>query len=560
MTTFYCLRACVIINCCILVKTFTVSDTITEIKTFYYRQLSKFPSTTVTIEISLSNIGWNQILHFYLFDTNSFKIDRNCSFHDPFPVQLRNENFYIPFRRDGYKYISCQSENNIRSCHGKMTIQDFKPRNVGFSLGITCRKVHNPGFNLKGLTYTITLSDMSNSTQCLPLTSHSEQDCSKFYSHTTIPNLVGHQKRSDTAHASVYRILKLVNLHNIKSPCYQHLHEFLCNVFTPKCDIFTERMVPPCRESCLDFLNGCVTHVLSISPKLRSIMPHLKSSDIYNSINCNYLPPASGSTPCFYKPVYCAAPPTINNGFKVNVSNMNTNNGFKVNVSNMNTTYPLDSIQEYVCQDEYRILENSSVTCMYSGQWSTTPVCIYNLNKNSFVGILLILIPILILTLVLLIFIHVKYTCSKKSILFQPERNKEYDAFICYDIADADHAHETIIEELEVKCDPPFKLCIHKRGFRPSYTIQWNIWHAIKNSNSAIMVMSQSCVDSIWCRDEFEGCYVENLEDPAFKLFVILMQPVETLKNMDEYMKVSLLLEHIWKRMIRNYLTKLHNI
>ena len=44
-------------------------------------------------------------------------------------------------------------------------------------------------------------------------------------------------------------------------------------------------------------------------------------------------------------------------------------------------------------------------------------------------------------------------------------------------------------------------------------------------------------MDSIWCRDEFEGCYVENLEDPAFRLFVIMMQPVDSLKNTDEYMK-----------------------
>ena len=76
-----------------------------------------------------------------------------------------------------------------------------------------------------------------------------------------------------------------------------------------------------------------------------------------------------------------------------------------------------------------------------------------------------------------------------------------------------------------------------KRDFKPSYTIKWNIWNAIKNSNSAIIVMSHSYVDSMWCRDEFEGCYVENLEDPSFRIFVIMMQQVDTLKNTDEYMK-----------------------
>ena len=316
-------------------------------------------------------------------------MDGNCSFHDPKPAQVWNENFHIPLRSDDYKYITCQSENNIRSCHGKMTIQDFEPRNVGFSLGTNCLEIHNSSFNLKGLTYNITFLDMSNSSQCLPLTSHSQKDCSKFYPYATVPNLVGHQKKSKAwrDHINTHRIITFANLYNIKMPCYQHLHELLCYIFTPKCDPDTTRMVPPCRESCLDFLNGCVIHALRVSPELRSIMTdfveELPSSDIYNSINCNYLPPVNGSTPCFYKPVFCPPPPTIKNGFKVNFSNIST-------------PYPLDSIQEYVCQDQYKMTENSTVACLYSGQWSKVPVCMHNLGRNSSVDPLPIVLPILI--------------------------------------------------------------------------------------------------------------------------------------------------------------------
>ena len=49
--------------------------------------------------------------------------------------------------------------------------------------------------------------------------------------------------------------------------------------------------------------------------------------------------------------------------------------------------------------------------------------------------------------------------------------------------------------------------------------------------------MSQDYVDSLWCKEEFEQCYVEHMKDPAFKLFVILMQPVEELEETSEYMK-----------------------
>ena len=44
-------------------------------------------------------------------------------------------------------------------------------------------------------------------------------------------------------------------------------------------------------------------------------------------------------------------------------------------------------------------------------------------------------------------------------------------------------------------------------------------------------------MDSIWCKEEFADCYIESMKDPAFRLFVILMEPVENLENLSEYMK-----------------------
>ena len=69
------------------------------------------------------------------------------------------------------------------------------------------------------------------------------------------------------------------------------------------------------------------------------------------------------------------------------------------------------------------------------------------------------------------------------------------------------------------------------------YHIKENIIEAIRNSNSAIIVLSQGFVDSIWCKEEFADCYIENMKDPAFRLFVILMEPVENLENVSQYMK-----------------------
>ena len=49
--------------------------------------------------------------------------------------------------------------------------------------------------------------------------------------------------------------------------------------------------------------------------------------------------------------------------------------------------------------------------------------------------------------------------------------------------------------------------------------------------------MSQGFVNSWWCSEEFTQCYLENMKDPAFNLFVVMRQPPETLDGISYYMK-----------------------
>ena len=49
--------------------------------------------------------------------------------------------------------------------------------------------------------------------------------------------------------------------------------------------------------------------------------------------------------------------------------------------------------------------------------------------------------------------------------------------------------------------------------------------------------MSQAFIDSVWCQEEFAQCYLETMKDPAFKIFMIIMQPVDCLDNLSEYMQ-----------------------
>ena len=119
---------------------------------------------------------------------------------------------------------------------------------------------------------------------------------------------------------------------------------------------------------------------------------------------------------------------------------------------------------------------------------------------------------------------------------FQQSRNRIYDAFVLYHF-DTDDVFvvNSLLPELEEVRN--FKLCIHSRNFTPGRNIKDNIEEAIEASSSAIIAMSQGFVDSMWCKEEFVDCYIENMKDPAFNLFVIMMQQADTLVNISNYMK-----------------------
>ena len=116
------------------------------------------------------------------------------------------------------------------------------------------------------------------------------------------------------------------------------------------------------------------------------------------------------------------------------------------------------------------------------------------------------------------------------------QRNRDFDGFVLYHFdTDDDFVVNSLLPELEE--NRKFKMCSHSRDFTPGRDIKDNIEEAIEGSNSAIIVMSQGFVDSMWCKEEFTHCYIENMKDPAFHLFVIMMQPVDTLVNISNYMK-----------------------
>ena len=49
--------------------------------------------------------------------------------------------------------------------------------------------------------------------------------------------------------------------------------------------------------------------------------------------------------------------------------------------------------------------------------------------------------------------------------------------------------------------------------------------------------MSAGFTTSRWCADEFTHCYIEHVDDPSFKLFIVVMETVKNLPDLTLNMK-----------------------
>ena len=503
----------------------TVFGEISTNTDFYYRKLSKFPSKLAILEYSIhfnfTNINvlctkgvlCKVILEIYTTE-NDQNLKFNCS-KDGFG-QLRNENLHTPLtlRDKAHRYTTCTLRNvdsDILQCEGKVTTQDYKPRHYVFSFGFSCNILNKP--SLIGLAYNFTMSGQSNETHCQPTPRDKHGlKCSEFYDFMSLPNMFGDLSLGRwTSFSWIFdSTISLALAHLPKGVCYKYMKEVFCRVLFPQCDQVTDQVINICKETCLEFLDGCAPHVKDLSKTLNSSPASLfidwrkfAGRTMFDWVDCNYLPSVKDPIPCYYKPVTCD-PPAI-------VTNARIIDGIKPN-----ETYIAKSQVEYECLNEtFQMEGNSTVTCPYSGEWDKIPRCLKAKNKSlnySDVNIISIVIPLLMIILFLLIITQLvkKSVCGRRAPV-SLKRNRAFDAFVCYNFDDdRDFVFNSILPELEDNHDPPLRMLIHDRDFIPGREITINICNAIENCNSAIIVMSQGFVDSPRCREEFTKCLAEN--------------------------------------------------
>ncbi len=238
---------------------------------------------------------------------------------------------------------------------------------------------------------------------------------------------------------------------------------------------------------------------------------------------CEFLPSqANNDTPCYYMQTECKSLPQIENAHPINQS------------LEGNLTFPARTTIVYLCNIEKHSLQgNKEVSCLYSGEWSDPPVCKAELSLMSPMFFLLCFLLIGITLLLLFGFtLWLRCTLEQNKKRNAPKRNKTFDAIVsCSFDEQHNFVVETLLPHFEEISRPPFLLNYHERDFYLGAKIMDNIQDAIENSNSAIFLICQKFIESKWCREEFERCYEESKKDPDFKLFLIMMEVVDTLEN-----------------------------
>ena len=541
-----------------------VSGTIDQNKTFFYRKLPVTPSVRATINYVISykqrsivHKGRYPLMGIYT-EFPKVNIDRHCS--KIRYAQLRNENLHPHLKVGQYRTTTCElsAGDDIVNCSGRVTVQDYIPRNFYLSFGFHCD--WQPGNSLKGLRYNITFSNQSNETNnCIGYRSLDMLGkCKTFYDKTTLPNLIGNEKIEQfMILGRAIRIYEAIAF--MDGPCYKHLWEVACYITLPKCDPVTQQVTYPCREMCGDVINGCWKKIAAF------VSRDLDVSTVSNWsrwIDCNYLPSIQGNIPCFYKPVTCDSPPDVTNGARLLEATQED-------------VYQLHDVVQYACVNEtYEMIGTDSITCLYSGNWSHSPPKCLPVNKFGIESVYFVLLVIsLLLLVVFIICMGIKYKRKtspdlneeriqldntlaqlidndepllplkrqRESILSLDsvpllKRNRTFDAFVVYHFdTDSDFVVDSLIPEL--KEARQLKLHIHSQDFQPGRNIEENIEEAIKSSNNAIVLVSTGFINSRWCMNEFSHCYIEHVEDPSFKLLVIMMEPGVNLTDLPPNMK-----------------------
>ncbi len=88
---------------------------------------------------------------------------------------------------------------------------------------------------------------------------------------------------------------------------------------------------------------------------------------------------------------------------------------------------------------------------------------------------------------------------------------------------------------------PQFRICLHTRDFDGGGIKAKNIINAITQSKRAIIILSQSFIDSEWCQFEFEQAHLQLMQHESYKILVIALDDPKHLQNIPQLIQSYIL-------------------
>ncbi len=378
---------------------------------------------------------------------------------------------------------------------------------------------YHPCFDRKSMDFKVHISLWTDTISYPCKTLKTTSTCYRLYQEMYLPNVFGNIINEDAD-----TVLAVANMLD-KTKCHKHIEPFLCRTFFPECTI--NGVISPCRSMCLELLQACS---VLIQYFLSAFLPQIKDQYFAIEYLCKLFP-EDGL--CYAENVTCESPGPIDHGI------------LNLRLANV---IPVHSTATYECEEGHELEGNSTVVCEYSGEWSTHPQCIPISNKRqmiilgaafgTFAGVTLIVILVVLIfrrEIVVLLYAKFGIRFSKHS-----EEERKFDAFIAYSQEDIGFVKHQLLRPLE-KMKPRFKICIHHRDFEIGDFITTNIINAIKQSRRTIIVLSQSFIDSEWCKFEFEQAHLQLLNDKSYKLLVVALDQPKNLHNIPQLIQSYIL-------------------
>ena len=122
--------------------------------------------------------------------------------------------------------------------------------------------------------------------------------CSTYYPTFSRFNMLG---LSQHGYLNMFFMLSQV----LQSKCYQHLMEFACRSFFPECHAQQQTVTPSCKDTCLDFNQGCYDEFVGNASGPGPIIKF--------NVSCTSLAMKKDPSgfPCWYIPVQCSPKPDL---------------------------------------------------------------------------------------------------------------------------------------------------------------------------------------------------------------------------------------------------------